>query len=425
MVTEASNIYRAVNADELGELLAMNIKAPQDGYMYIYVTNESAKDVSFDNLHIRHTNGAVLEINHYYPYGQLITDLSQQSVTSLPNKYKYTTKELEDFIDLRMYDHGARMYDPLLARWVVQDPAYQSYNPYMAMGDNPCGYIDPDGQWINLVAGAFFGGTLNWMAHGAQFNAKGLGYFGVGALAGAVGAGIGSGVSSAFVSAAKGGGFIAGFTGTATATGTGFATGFVSGASGGGASGFVTGFGNAAVESKKIDEMFSTGIDYSRNGALAGAVIGGIMGGIDAVNNDQDFLTGARRDNYVFQINENGSVNEINVKDYDPGKSTYKNNYDTRFTNNPNVTQVSNSDGTVTITIKKPEYYKATGMSDPNKTLLSFSDNGKTLTINTLDRVNSGTFYGSKFQSQPINGLQDLFHWRDINKRALFFWNGR
>jgi hypothetical protein len=127
-------------------------------------------------------------------------------------------------VGLDWYNHGARMYAPELGRWHVQDPALQFSNPYLAMGNNPVMMSDPDGQWVHLLVGALVGGTINWAVHGAEFNAKGLLAFGIGAAVGALSAGVGAGVGAALAgNAAAGGGFAAGFIGTAEIASTGFA----------------------------------------------------------------------------------------------------------------------------------------------------------------------------------------------------------
>ena len=146
---------------------------------------------------------------------------------------------------------NGRVYDPLIAGFLspdnnVQAPDFtQNFNRYVYCLNNPLSYSDESGEFWNLIIGGLIGGTFNWITHGCQFNAKGLKYFGVGALAGALGAGIGTGVSSALAAAtvpagslsSVGSAFTAGFVGTATTSATGFAAGFVSGAAGGLSSG--------------------------------------------------------------------------------------------------------------------------------------------------------------------------------------------
>ena len=74
-----------------GGLAVLNLVAPANGYMYIYVTNESAADVSFDNLKIIHHSGTLVQQDEYYPYGLLWN--SNGINTPLANKYKYNGKE--------------------------------------------------------------------------------------------------------------------------------------------------------------------------------------------------------------------------------------------------------------------------------------------------------------------------------------------
>jgi hypothetical protein len=62
-----------------GEVLGlMNIKAPKNGYAFIYISNESEIDVFFDNLQVGITTGPIIEENHYYAYGLKIATLSSR-----------------------------------------------------------------------------------------------------------------------------------------------------------------------------------------------------------------------------------------------------------------------------------------------------------------------------------------------------------
>lgn len=63
-VPEASGSLRAANAGTLDELAALEIAAPENGFMYIYVSNNSTQPVNFDNLRIRTIQSTMLEENH-------------------------------------------------------------------------------------------------------------------------------------------------------------------------------------------------------------------------------------------------------------------------------------------------------------------------------------------------------------------------
>jgi RHS repeat-associated protein len=152
IVPEYSGVQRVTEAGSLQKLAVMNQKMPSDGFYYTYVTNQSAQVTQFDNLTYIHIEGVLKEATDYYPYGLLCSSATIGSVNT-SNNYKFQDKEFnrKEFVNtwgLDWYNHGARMYDPELGRWHVQDPASQFANPYLAMGNNPVMYIDPDGRFI-------------------------------------------------------------------------------------------------------------------------------------------------------------------------------------------------------------------------------------------------------------------------------------
>ncbi len=118
----------------------------QGGYIAIYISNESTGMVSwFDDLDIRFYRGALLEENHYYPYGMAVR-ISQDLNIKPTNQQLYQTKELTQTENLNLYDFHARQYDPLLGRFASVDPAGQFASGYVGMANNPTSFVDPTGM---------------------------------------------------------------------------------------------------------------------------------------------------------------------------------------------------------------------------------------------------------------------------------------
>lgn len=130
-----------------------DITITKNGYLYVYVSNESQGSVYFDDLRIEHTKGPLQEETHYYPFGLTMAGISDKAAGGIENKYKYNGKELQhgEFNDgsgLEEYDFGARMQDPQIGRWNTIDPSAQRRywaTPYNYVQNNPINLYDPNG----------------------------------------------------------------------------------------------------------------------------------------------------------------------------------------------------------------------------------------------------------------------------------------
>ena len=97
-----------------------------------------------------HTD-SVEQINHYYPYGALIGDISTNQ--NFQND-RYSGKELDRKFGLDRYDFEARQQDPLLGRFTSIDPMaekYYSISPYAYCAGDPINIVDPTGKDIYNV----------------------------------------------------------------------------------------------------------------------------------------------------------------------------------------------------------------------------------------------------------------------------------
>ena len=99
------------------------------------------------------SDGTVMQVNHYYPYGGLMTDPRHTIASSVASdsRYRFTGKELSE--ESGEYDFGARYLDPIPGRFTTLDPLAEKYynlSPYTYCIGNPIRLVDPNGMDIYL-----------------------------------------------------------------------------------------------------------------------------------------------------------------------------------------------------------------------------------------------------------------------------------
>ncbi|MFN8288971.1 MAG: DUF6443 domain-containing protein [Chitinophagaceae bacterium] len=163
-IAASSGFEQVGNSDDLTHHVISNIVTKKNGYVYIYVSNQTTNiDVFFDNLQVTHVRGPLVQDQAYSPWGLELNGISATALgfgNPVSQKQKYNGKEeqkneFSDGAGLDWLDYGARMYDAQLGRFFVQDFfafEYDILSPYQYTSNNPINYIDINGDYI-LISG--------------------------------------------------------------------------------------------------------------------------------------------------------------------------------------------------------------------------------------------------------------------------------
>jgi RHS repeat-associated protein len=119
----------------------------KNGYVYVYVSNESPQDVYFDDVTVKHYTGALVQEQSYYPFGVQMMAISDKALKKDGTPYKYNAgSEMED--ELEYYNTFYRKYDAQIGRFTGVDILSEStfgLSPFHFGNNNPIFYNDPTG----------------------------------------------------------------------------------------------------------------------------------------------------------------------------------------------------------------------------------------------------------------------------------------
>ncbi len=114
--------------------------------------------------------GATIEPTKYLPFGH-DRDHSGADVTD----YKFTDQEKDT--ETGLYNYDARMYDPVIGRFISPDPVELNYynpqnlNRYSYCLNNPLIFIDPTGMWTDPIESPQYRGYYgeHWLPDKSKF----------------------------------------------------------------------------------------------------------------------------------------------------------------------------------------------------------------------------------------------------------------
>ena len=121
-----------------------------------------------NNRLVADASGAIVQTNHYDPYGESLPD---GAAVDSGNPYKYSGKEYDD--KALAYDFGARHYTSSIPRWTTMDPLaekYYSISPYAYCAGNPMTVVDPNG--LDTLYARTFGGGMKMIGENTENTGK-------------------------------------------------------------------------------------------------------------------------------------------------------------------------------------------------------------------------------------------------------------
>ena len=137
---------------------------------------------------------AIVQASHFDPWGnRMLTSAWDIDDTSSSYRFRRGFTGHEHYDRFRIINMGARLYDPIVARFFSPDPYIQNpfssagFDRYSYCGNNPIMYSDPEGEFFgSLLIASLIAGAINLGIHIHEGDVKnvwdGITHFGIGAL---------------------------------------------------------------------------------------------------------------------------------------------------------------------------------------------------------------------------------------------------
>lgn len=119
---------------------------------------------------VKDGTGTVRQRYDYYPYGSVSRSWNSSSIETPDKRYRFSGKEIAGTVlnstssgSDSYLNFGARLYNPLSAMWLSQDPMAEKYylfTPYLYCAGNPVNVVDPDGIDIFYL---YPDGSIEWI----------------------------------------------------------------------------------------------------------------------------------------------------------------------------------------------------------------------------------------------------------------------
>ena len=140
--------FKQVSEQALGsfETLSLDYVPEEEGTMMIYTSNQTAEplDVFMDDMMVLHTEGPIVRVDDYYPFGLTFNSSERSGFTS--NKFRFQGQEHQEETGWDSFKW--RNHDPAIGRFFNIDPLADDYvynSPYAFSENHVTTHIELEG----------------------------------------------------------------------------------------------------------------------------------------------------------------------------------------------------------------------------------------------------------------------------------------